>query len=38
VHVEVVKQSEELEELGGIGCLLRYRIDAPVAETKVGAA
>jgi protein required for attachment to host cells/ribosomal protein L7Ae-like RNA K-turn-binding protein len=26
VHVEVVQHSEELEELGGVGCLLRYEI------------
>jgi hypothetical protein len=38
VHVEVVQQSEELEELGGIGCLLRYKIDSPVAEATSDAA
>jgi hypothetical protein len=35
VHVEVVQHSEELAELGGVGCLLRYQIWAPAPAMAV---
>ena len=33
VHVEVVQHSDELAELGGVGCLLRYQSWAPALVT-----
>jgi hypothetical protein len=38
VHVEVVQHSEELAELGGVGCLLRYESRTPVVERELEPA
>jgi protein required for attachment to host cells len=38
VHVEVVQHSEELAELGGLGCLLRYETRSPAMAAAHEAA